>query len=87
MPCQSYTTHHPTHHHSHPRSPPHPNINTSHADPHVSQPQAQLVREVSGGEWVVEAIAGVDEERNLVFVTGKWGGWVGLSFVGGVWCW
>lgn len=36
------------------------------------QPLARRLRAVSGGPWVVESIAGVDEERNLVFVTGGW---------------
>lgn len=34
------------------------------------QPPAQLIGCLSGGEWAVESIAGVDEERGLLFVTG-----------------
>ena len=57
--------------------PPHTHTHTKTDGPCPPPPQqgggvARLIRRVSGGEWVVESLAGVDEARNLVFVTGGW---------------
>lgn len=63
------TTNLTTYTHTHGTPKPHTHTDSR---PSPQEPQAQLVRTVSAGEWVVESVAGVDEARNLVFVTGTW---------------
>ncbi|KAG7367139.1 peptidase S9B dipeptidylpeptidase IV family protein [Nitzschia inconspicua] len=40
--------------------------------PGINGDQAMLVRQVSGGDWVVESIAGVSLQHNAVYVTGTY---------------
>ena len=38
--------------------------------PNVNGDQAILLRQISGGDWMVESIVGVREDQNVVYVTG-----------------
>jgi dipeptidyl-peptidase 4 len=37
---------------------------------YLCSPQGEIMRQLTTGEWMVDALAGVDEERGLVYVTG-----------------
>ena len=38
---------------------------------YLCSPQGEIIRQLTSGDWMVDALAGVDEERGLVYVTGS----------------